>query len=206
MAFSHEIDKKGLSLPGMIDIVFLLLIFSLVTLAVSQSPVEDVDTDDDISIQINLPTAKARSTVETGTVLRTLCFQIEYLFPDSVGSPRIAYALWPGVKDSITIEEARINARKDSLKMAFIPENFLLMNEQDFNQTAFSSMIRRNISNYKDEYFREPKQDNAIDIRAERNTEFRLINYILEYAGSFGDTIPRFLVRTVSSREAVDGV
>ena len=205
MAFSHDDEKKGISLPGLIDIVFLLLIFSLVTLSVSNAPISE-RTAGEKEIHFNLPKTASQSTSDAGTVLRTLCFQIEYLDAESSGGPKVAYALWPSVRDSITVEEARFRAQQDSLKMAVIPEGIVSMNPQDFERTDFCRMISRNIEEYKARYFNEPRQENSIEIRAERDTEFGLINYILVYAGAFGDTIPSFVVRTLSGREVGHGV
>jgi hypothetical protein len=59
-------------------------------------------------------------------------------------------------------------------------------------------MIKNEIIGYKDNHFFEPKPTNSIEIRAVWDTEFRIVNFILETCSALGDTIPRINVRTMS--------
>ncbi len=196
MAFLREDEKKGLSLPGLIDIVFLLLIFSLVTLSVSQSQSVRKKTGKK-EVEFDLPRSATNEAVDAGTILKTLTVQIENERTDDPASPKMVYILKPGNIDSLTIQQARIRAAQDSA-FAVFPENFLELSDAVFQRTAACRLIRQSIAEYKDGNFYTPDPTNTIQIRAVRNTEFRIINYILETTSAYGDTIPRIFVRTLT--------
>ena len=194
MAFQRNNERKGLSLPGLIDIIFLLLIFSLVTLSVSESTVDTEVSGENIS-DIDLPETKTWKTDEVAENLNTLMFQIEHA--DTISSQKIVYILKPSKNGSVTIYQARGIAMRDSIFAKF-PQNFLDMDDREFYNTRACQMIKNAIIGYKDNHFFEPKPTNSIEIRAVRDTEFRIVNFILETCSALGDTIPRINVRTMS--------
>ena len=67
-------------------------------------------------------------------------------------------------------------------------------------------MIARAIEEHKEVYFFEPNPTNAIEIRAVKDTEFRIINFIMERCSAYGDTIPRLMLRTLTGREVWRGL
>jgi biopolymer transport protein ExbD len=201
MAFVREDEKKGLSLPGLIDIVFLLLIFSLVTLSVSQNTLVAKKTGDK-DAEFDLPETANPATVDADELLQTLLLQIEHQNPDDLKSPKVVYTLLPSLTDSITVEAARAVAARDSLFAPF-PDNFLDMSDHEFWQTSACRLIRESITSYKENHFFRPDPTNSIEIRAVKNTEFRIVNYILEFTSTFGDTIPKFMIRTLSGNDGV---
>jgi biopolymer transport protein ExbD len=194
MAFQRDDDKKGLSLPGLIDIIFLLLIFSLVTLSVSESNVDTEVPGKNIR-DIDLPETKTWKTDEVPETLNTLMFQIEHA--DTTSSQKVVYILKPSKNGSVKIHQAREIAMRDSIFAKF-PQNFLDMDNQEFSNTRACQMIKNEIIVYKDNHFFEPKPTNSIEIRAVWDTEFRIVNFILETCSALGDTIPRINVRTMS--------
>ncbi|MEJ2627907.1 MAG: hypothetical protein P8078_05070, partial [bacterium] len=68
MAFKKDYIKRGLSLPGMIDIIFLLLIFSLVTLSSSNPDVSQYKEGEQ-SVQIDLPIINSNLTEKRDNIL-----------------------------------------------------------------------------------------------------------------------------------------
>jgi len=201
MAFKkRNNEKKGLSLPGLIDIIFLLLIFSLVTLSISQARVETKRRGDQ-SVEFPLPETRSTETEETGGILQTLLFQIERSDPENVQNPKIIYALFPSIKDSLNLEEAKIYAQRDSLFAPF-PDNFLKMSDLAFSKTAPCGLIQWAIRKYKEDNFPKPDLANSVEIRADRNTEFRIVNFIMEQCSAYGDTIPRVVLRTLTAKES----
>ena len=94
MAFSKQESRKDLSLPGLIDIIFLLLIFSLVTLSVSSVKVE-ADEGKGSAVDYNLPEARVKETLEIDKVLQTLLILVEHEDLEESDSPKIVYTLWP---------------------------------------------------------------------------------------------------------------
>ncbi|RKY75481.1 hypothetical protein DRQ07_11830 [candidate division KSB1 bacterium] len=203
MAFKKNYEKKSLSLPGMIDIIFLLLIFALVTLSTSQSGV-DTKKRGAQHDRFQLPNIGQAETFESDQVLRTLLFQVEYV--DSTNQKRLL-VLWPDVKDSLTLNDARINALMDwdeSMKnkmnpksAALIPSDYLSLGKKDFEKTWLCSLIRNSIKKYTEDNFFQPSLSNRIEIRAVKDTEFRLVNYIMTECGKYDKLIPRCVFRTV---------
>jgi len=204
MAFIRNEEKKWLSLPGLIDIIFLLLIFSLVTLSVSQTEVETQESGDR-DFDFDLPETRSRETEEVEEVLQNLLFQIEHLDNDDIESPKILFVLQPSERGSLTLEEAKLNATRDSLFGVF-PENFLDLSDAEFVQTPPCRLVQRTLREHKDGYFLEPNPTNSIEIRAVKDTEFRIVNFIMEQCGAYGDTIPRLMLRTLIGREVRDGL
>jgi hypothetical protein len=203
MAFIRkDTEKKGLSLPGLIDIIFLLLIFSLVTLSITQAKVETKRRGDQ-SMEFPLPETKSIETEEVGGVLQTLMFQIEPSDPEDALSPKTVYVLWPSIQDSLSVEEARINAQRDSL-FAVFPDDFLKISDAVFSKTVPCNLIQWAVQKYKEEHFFDADLSNSVEIRAVKNTEFRIVNFIMEQCSVYGDTIPRVVLRTLTARDQQD--
>ncbi|MBN2029352.1 hypothetical protein JW824_03820 [bacterium] len=198
MAFQKQEERKGLSLPGLIDIVFLLLIFSLVTFSVSSVNVGS-DEGRARAVDYQLPEARIRETLEMEEVLQTLLILVEYQNTEDVNGPRIVYTLWPSVKDSLTFSEAKNNAIRDS-SFAQFPSNFLELSDYAFTNSSACLLIERAIRDYKNLFFYEPRNTNSVELRAVKETEFRIVNFIMEQCSSYGDTIPRILLHTLSDK------
>ena len=203
MAFIKKEEKRGLSLPGLIDIIFLLLIFCLGTLTTSESRVEE-EGGSEGEADLNLPETSIKRTYDVDEVLQTLLLQVDLTDPNDRSSPKRIMILWPSLEDSLTIEEAKSNAMRDSL-FAVFPPNLLSLSDRDFSRTPPCTLIHWGLETYKNDYFREPKSSNTIEIRAVRDTEFRIINFILEQCSVYGDTIPRLTLRTMSRQEGRRG-
>lgn len=199
MAFKREHDKKGISLPGLIDIIFLLLIFALVTLSVSQAKIETKKRGNQ-SLDFDLPETQMAETEEIGRVLENLMFEIGHTDMEDQQSPLVVYALFPNVQDSITYEEAKANASRDSLFHVF-PKDFLQLNDRDFRNLEACRFMSRTIKAYKDVHFQHPDPFNSIEIRAVKDTEFRIINHLMNTCSAYGDTIPRIVIRTLTGKE-----
>lgn len=205
MAFKREEEKKGISLPGLIDIVFLLLIFSLVTLTVSQSLVDNAG-EHDKDAEFKLPEIESAAARKVENELTTLLFQIEHLVENDAASPKVVFALNPDRPNSQTVKTARETAGADSTRFRQFPADFLSLSDAAFSRLAACRFIREEIRRYKEAHFLGPDPTHAIEIRAVRDTEFRIINHILEYTSTFNDTIPRFMVRTISGKEVSLGL
>jgi len=204
MAFTRYEEKKGLSLPGLIDIIFLLLIFSLVTLSVSEAKIE-TKRRGDRSVDFDLPETRSKDTEEVDRILHTLLFEVGRQDPDEPGSPRMIWVLKPGITDSVSLQAAKVWAIHDSVFAAF-PENFLGLSDREFEETKACKLIRKSIREYKKIHFKKPDLSNSVEIRAERQTEFRIVSYIMNQCSMYGDTIPRVVLRTLTVKEDRSGI
>lgn len=198
MPMKTDEKKEGLSLPGLVDIIFLLLIFSLVTYSFTTSTVEG---DDNIGLndQMKLPIARLEDTSELDKILHTLMFEIEYSNPEDKDSRKVVYALWPSVENARTIQMSKEIAVKDSVFALFSPD-FLKQSDQAFRNSPPCRLIRRELGRYKRQYFTKPRSTNAIAIRAVEDTEFRIINYIMDRCSAYGDTIPKMDLLTLTGK------
>jgi biopolymer transport protein ExbD len=204
MAFIRKEEKKGLSLPGLIDIIFLLLIFSLVTLSFSQAKVEAKRHGENADA-FDLPEAKVAETVEVDEVLHTLLFQIEHIDPEDPNSQKAVFILQPDLDDSVTVGESRQIAERDSI-FAVFPAGYVAMSDREFERSDACRLITESLRAYADDHFYEPHAMHSVEIRAVKTTEFRVINYIMEQVSAYGDTIPRLMWRTLTGRETGDGI
>ena len=198
MAMKFESKKEGLSLPGFIDIIFLLLIFSLVTYSFTSSTIEGEDTTG-LDDKLNLPLARLEVTSESDKILHTLMFQIERTIPNDPDSPITVYALRPLVEEERTVQQAKEKAMLDST-FAVFNVNFLEQSNRAFRNSPACRLIRSEIEQFKQDHFRRPRPTNAIAIRAVEDTEFRIINYIMDRCSAYGDTIPKLDLLTLTGR------
>ena len=196
MAFDRKEEKKGISLPGLIDIIFLLLIFSVATFSYTDSSVHS-ESQQGGDFDLELPETGLTDTFVADDVLQTLMFQVEHTDAENPFSPKVVYILWPVWEDSLTLAGAKQKAQEDSL-FAVFPQGFLGMSDQEFVRTQPCTLIHWALRTYKNAYFEEPNYANTIEIRAVKDTEFRIIKFILEECSAYGDTIPRFTLRTLS--------
>ncbi|HDQ45456.1 MAG TPA: hypothetical protein ENN17_08175 [bacterium] len=204
MPFQHKEKKKGLSLPGMIDIIFLLLVFSLVTLSVSQANVDAKKVGEE-TIEFDLPRTTSLHTQKVDGWIQTLTFEVDYLETEDPRSPRIVHVLKPSPTDSLTFAEARAIAKEDS-QFAVFPVNFLELTDRAFANTDACRLIRESVQAYKTDHFLEASPTNFVEIRAVRETEFRIINYMLGCCSAYGDTIPNISMHTLTRREDDSGI
>jgi hypothetical protein len=208
MAFYyHENIKRGVSLPSLIDIIFLLLIFSLVTLNVSDVSDAVVQTNPEGSSapELTLPTIHGAETEKFDRRIRTLLFQIEHRNPRDPASAKVVYVLDPGDLEYMDIRQAKQAAVQDSL-FAVFPPQYLQMPESDFSRIPACRLIQKSIQAYKGRVFTEPRPSNSIEIRAVEDTEFRIIRFIMDRCSVYGDTIPSIIVHTLTGKEAEHGI
>ncbi len=200
MPFKKTDEKKDFSLPGLIDIIFLLLIFTLVTLSVSNAELDNQEEGDQIAGEVDLPYAESSLTVESDATLSTLLFQVVKLNSKDPESPNVVYTLVPVYGDTTSITEAFNKAVQDSL-FAVYPSDFLELDDNAFIQLEASQLIRNTIQEYKNNFFQQPGWSNAVEIRAAKEIEFRIIQYILDRCSVYGDTIPQIVLHTLTGED-----
>ena len=200
MAFNRKREQKELNLPSLIDVVFLLLIYSLLTIPIEKTESSVQETENGRSRQeVDLPFVQSRKAAEIDPVLRTFLIQIENEVPDDPLSARIVYILKPSERDS-TLAQARETALRDSAFARF-PADFLEMSGREFEQTRACRLIRDEVRRF--ERGKAPRRDvsKRVEIRAVKNTEFRIFDAIMRECSALGDTIPAISVRTMANLE-----
>jgi hypothetical protein len=197
MPFKKSEDKRQLELPTLIDVVFLLLIFFLVTFSVSAPGSKTVLPGQQAELP-NLPEAEGYDFINQNEVLETLLIQVSHEDIKDATSPKIVYVLWPSVKDSLNVQKAFMKAKTDSSAFRAFPADFLAMNEKEFKNCPPCSLIAAHIDSFKKQHFSEPNPSNHIEMRAEKDIEFRIVNHIMDRCSAYGDTIPRLVFRTQS--------
>ncbi len=196
MAFKRSEEIRGMDLPSLIDVVFLLLIFFLVTMQFSVEA-SSAKRRGAKPPDIQLPRARGAEDVPSDDVLSTLLFQIQYAVKNDSSSPRVVYVLEPSGQNPITRNEALQNAKRDSM-FAIFPRDFLQLKENQFKRLPACRLISDAIFNYKEEHFHRPSLDNTVEIRAEKDVEFKIINFIMQECSAYKDTIPRVIFRTLA--------
>lgn len=196
MPFVRKEGLKDLELPSLIDVIFLLLIFFLVTYSFSEMGEE---TGSARSI-FDLPEAPGETIVVEEEVLQTLLFQIEHKDAKNPSTPKIVYVLWPSWRDSVTLSQSLVKAREDSSLHAEFPDNFLQLSDKEFKSIQPCTLITNSIARYKDSYFQNVSVTNNIEIRAAGDTEFRIVDFIMSRCAAYQDTIPRLVFHTLATR------
>jgi hypothetical protein len=198
MAFLRKREQKELNLPSLIDVVFLLLIYSLLTIPIEKSETSTANPADAKSRQeVNLPFVKSRKVVEIDPIPDFLV-QIDNENPQDPGSGRSSPS---SNLQRRTRRWGRRWKRPAGFGLRRFPADFLALSEREFSQTRACRLIRDEIRRF--ERGRLPRKDvsKRIEIRAVKNTEFRIVNAILRECSAFGDTLPAVAVRTLSNAQ-----
>lgn len=198
MAFKREEEHRNFELTGLIDIVFLLLIFFLIFFAFS---VADESPDPDVQSMVDLPHLSHQHEIIRNDVLQNLTIQI---VDDTTKAdrPRVAYVLWPGFADTSQVSRysAFKQARQDSTFAEF-PPDYVTMPKQKFVTLPPCTLISNSINRYIQRIFDEGGGVHPrVEIIAEQDTEFRLIGFILHECSAHKDTIPQLSVRVLPER------
>lgn len=194
MAFRRKQNHHHLELTGLIDIVFILLVFFLVAFSVS---VIGETSDSTTYSEIDLPKIDTDLVSIEDDVLENLMIQI---VPDTVNylSTRKVFVLWPSFDRTKRISriQAFMNAQRDSL-FAVFPVNFLALPDQEFTKGPACKLIAGSIKQYIElEKFHYRNTHPKVEVRAEKSTEFKILNFIMEQCGSYNDAIPQIIIRT----------
>jgi biopolymer transport protein ExbD len=194
MAFQRYESHRSQELISLVDIVFLLLLFFLVTFSFTLAG--DV-SDAKIYSEVDLPKTATELPVIKDDVLQNLMIQI---IPDSSGgaASRLAFVLWPSFED--TLQMTRMQAfRRAILDSTFesFPQDFLLMPAAEFNRSAPCTLISNSIARFiEKEKFYHNNSHPIVEVRADRNTEFRIINFIMNTCSDQPRAIPQIVLRT----------
>lgn len=200
MAFRKKKSQQEVELPTFIDIVFLLLIFFIV----SFSPIPPKEGEAQLDLQ--LPTAQGAGEVDSSQPLETLLIEIIPQKSDegelqgfqvSILLPFESYANQRG---GITFQEAKSFAIQYN-RQAFLPLNASSLNPREFSRVPGIQLINDQIDQYVLTKYRAPRPSNRIDIRADHQVHFSIINFIMEKCSSFDDLVPSLVFRTKYKRE-----
>lgn len=198
MAFRRFESQKDLELPTFIDIIFLLLIFFLLT----YSPVQPKKGES--ALELTLPFAEGQFKVNPSERVETLVIEILPAPESDSLNAYIVHVLLPfreyGYiqlrKKGITLGEARRFAREYN-RYAYVPYGYERLPQQKFRNLDAVKLIDTQLERFARERLRVPKPTNNIEIRADRSVKFRLINHILTKCSELGDLIPVIIFRTM---------
>jgi len=193
---------KELELPTFIDVVFLLLIFFLLT----YSPVSPKKGE--AALQLTLPVAKGMEKVRLSEQLQTMLIEVLPVnakdlsqgYQVSVLLPFQDYSILATRPRTITVAKAREYA-KIYHRQGFLPANYAVISKREFKKLDVVKMLDREIDKYVRYRFRIPKPTNRIEIRADASVKFRLINFILTKCSSYEDLVPMIVFRTMYQKE-----
>jgi len=195
MAFNRTNNHRGMELTSLIDLVFLLLIFFLVSFVFSIAG--DV-SGSKVYSEMDLPESRMALPSIKEERLENLMIQI---VPDTSQRflSRRVYLLWPSFDDTlkITRTQAFVTALKDSTFATF-PAGYVNFSHEDFQRTPPCRLIAHSIGRYiEKEKFYNRNTRPIIEIRAEQNTEFKIISFIMDQCGAYQDAIQQMIIRTV---------
>lgn len=195
MPFKREESRRTLELTSLVDIVFLLLIFFLVSFAFSLAG-EVSDTN--MPTELDLPKTNTDLTVLHEDYLENLLIQI---MPDTSGSElkKRAYVLFPAWRDTVrlTRQQAFQIALRDSIFADFEP-GFLDLDDVEFGLQPACKLMTKAIREYVDRSKGLRRSGHPIvEVRAEQNTEFKILNFIMEQCSSYMDIVPQIIIRTI---------
>jgi len=200
MAF-HKIERRrDLELPTFIDVIFLLLIFFLLT----YSPVPPVVGQ--ASLELNLPIAEGTSQVNPNEKLETLMIeiipvnkeQLELGFNVSVLLPFEDYGMDRGV--DLSYQQAQVFASRYQ-RQSLLPGDYTDLRDSEFLRLPAVELIDDHLGRFVSRRFRVAKATNRIEIRADKDVTFRIINFVIEKCSSYGDLVPSLIFRTMFEKE-----
>ncbi|MCH8124894.1 biopolymer transporter ExbD [candidate division KSB1 bacterium] len=199
MTFRKSSTQKEIELPTFIDIVFLLLIFFIVSFSPVAPKVGEAE------LELNLPVAEGAGQVESDELLETILIEILPLkeeekmigFRVSVLLPFENYASQRG---RLTYRDAKSYAIQYQ-RQADLPLDVSKLSDREFSRLPAIQLLNDQIDRYVASKFRVPRPSNRIDIRADQEVQFRVINAVMEKCSSYDDLIPSLVFRTKFKRE-----
>lgn len=194
MAFQRKENERSLELVSLIDIVFLLLLFFLVSFAFTLAG-EVSDTK--VYSEIKLPLTDTKLPVIKNDILENLMIQIA---PDTSqsGISRRVFVLWPSFVDTTKVSRVQAfhHAVQDSTFEVF-PPGFLRLTDAEFQSSPPCTLITNSIARYiEKEKFYHGNTHPMVEVRAELNTEFKIINFIMNTCSAQQQAIPQIIMRT----------
>lgn len=200
MAFRKIESAKDLDLPTFIDIIFLLLIFFLLT----YSPVPPKVGQS--ILELNLPQAEGSTKVSQNEQLETLMVEIISVNKEDPTAGFQVSVLLPfedfGIDREIpvTYRQAKIFS-KTYQREEILPSDYYKLSKNDFLSLPAVKLINDQINKYVQQRFRIPKITNRIEIRANKDVTFKIINFVIEKCSSYDDLIPSLIFRTMFQQE-----
>ncbi len=200
MAFRREESRKDLELPTLIDIIFLLLIFFLLT----YSPVPPKVGQS--ILELNLPQAEGATQVNQNEKLETLLIEILPVKRDDPSAGYQVAILLPfeefGIDRDfpVSYRQAKIFSIRYN-REEILPVNYITLSNSNFLDLPAVKLINDQLEKYIEQKFRVPKITNRIEIRANKDVTFKIINFIIEKCSSYEDLIPSLVFRTMFQQE-----
>jgi biopolymer transport protein ExbD len=203
-------ESKDLDLPTLNDLVFLLLLFFIATMSITseggKKPPSETETK-----TIVLPTGPVNTANITSTQHTALVFRIETLDRDNPDSTKALYILCPN-DSTVATEEAELEKIKqqlvavppDSSKFALFPADFLQLHGAVLDACRPFRLIADNIYKYQNELLSGAKFTNTVEIKADKDVEFKIVNYIMQQCSMYEDRIPTVTFRVLASRGEVE--
>ncbi len=196
MAFKRKRTYRDFELTSLIDIVFLLLIFFLVSFAFSLSG--DM-TESQTYTEMELPRTQTQIAAIDEDILENLMIQI---VSDTSGGQetKAAFVLWPSFEPNRPISRAQAlaRARQDSTFRRY-PPDFASLPRPEFLDLAANRLIREAIQKYVElERFYGRHPHPIVEVRADKSTAFRIISYIMNECGGYDEVIPQIIIRTAT--------
>ncbi|MFQ5864174.1 MAG: ExbD/TolR family protein [bacterium] len=194
MAFKRREEFRDFELIGLIDIVFLLLIFFLVSFAFSLA---GNISESDVSLERDLPETNTQLSVISEDWLDNLLIEI---LDDSTEkfTSKMAYVMSPSFNKNVRItrNKAFETAKREST-FAVFPQNYMMLPYEKFAAIQPCTLIANSITRYVTKSIMQSSNVHPIvEVRAEKNTEFRILSFIMDQCSAHKDTIPQFILRT----------
>jgi biopolymer transport protein ExbD len=195
MVFRKTGPGKDIELPTFIDVVFLLLIFFLV----SYSPITPKKGQEEL--ELSLPTAQGAGEVNANEPLETMLIEIVPLKSEENKEDYEVWVLLPfesysnSQKGRVTYRDAKTFSMQFQ-RTAVLPKDVAALNEADFLRLPAIQLMNDQIDSYVTSQFRIPHPTNRIDIRADEDVQFRIIDFIMDKCSSYEDLVPSMVFRT----------
>jgi hypothetical protein len=198
MAFHRaKPGKKNLWFPSLMDVIFMVVIFSILNIQIS--PMVNEEPGEGRENVPDLPLI-AESQIDAADTLQTIMFYINYNDTLPVHGPKRISVLKPEIGRTRTIRQALDLAFLDTVRLSkLLPMDMGSLGRMEFERTGACRMIRDQIHEYKNSQLLslDPKNPHAVEISAVQGTEYRIIDYIMRQCAVYGDTIPLCIFRTL---------
>ncbi|RMF62243.1 MAG: hypothetical protein D6743_12355 [Calditrichaeota bacterium] len=195
MAFKRTDNVRSLELTSLIDVVFLLLIFFLVSFAFSLA---GDASESKLYSEIELPESNTTLPVIKNDLLDNLMIQV---VPDTTnrGNARRVVVLWPSLDDTLRISRMQaLNTALHDSTFAAYPAGFVFLSDAAFAELPASKLISESIRKYVAlERSKRNRKHPIVEVRAERQTEFKILSFIMDQCSSLKEAIPQIIIRTV---------
>ena len=195
MARKQKQSKPGLSLPGLIDIIFLLLVFAIVKLIGYQNGTKDNRAGETLrTVLEGMPNINVYHADNVGDIT-TLTVQIENFVAEDATVQRRMLLLKGSRHEPVSYGAALISAAREGRSWTLPePERINAGSAEELVQLEPFNGIRDSLLANIQSLYSADDPANFLEVRAIEGTEYMIVDFLLKTCAALEKRVPLFSI------------